>query len=145
MHQYPISLYLKTYTPACKDPILCTVFSGQALNFSRQSLLPKIGPELPRRTLTLDNEEYMQEPGKLKFLHRGKIFDANNVQLPALAVSLTRKDIRRLSNMSRWTSKQTTVYDLHSYSTLSWVRMETFSLSQFQIGQHKDFGISKCL
>jgi hypothetical protein len=104
VHQYPMSLYLKTYRPACKDPILCTVFSGQALKFSRQSLSPKIGPELPRRKLTLDNEEYMQEPGKLKFLHRGKIFDANNVQLPALAVSLTRKDIRRLSNMSRWTS-----------------------------------------
>jgi hypothetical protein len=35
MHQYPMSLYLKTYTPACKDPILCTVFSGQALTFLR--------------------------------------------------------------------------------------------------------------
>lgn len=28
IHQYPMSLYLKTYTPACKDSILCTIFSG---------------------------------------------------------------------------------------------------------------------
>jgi hypothetical protein len=43
MHPYPMGLYLKTYKPACKDPILCTVFSGQALTFWGQSLCRRLG------------------------------------------------------------------------------------------------------
>jgi len=106
MHQYPMSLYLKTYTPACKDPILCTVFSGQALTFSRQSLSPKIGPELPQWSQTIEQIDIRREQNKLEFLHGGKRFDGTNVHYPALAVSLTRKDIQRLSNTSRWFSDQ---------------------------------------
>jgi hypothetical protein len=79
MHQYPMSLYLKTYTPACKDPVLCTVFSGQVLTFRRQSLSLKIGPELPRWSPTLEQIDIRREQDKLEFLYEGRRFDGANV------------------------------------------------------------------
>jgi hypothetical protein len=106
MHQYPMSLYLKTYTPACKDPVLCTIFSGQVLTFTRQSLSLKIGPELPGLSPTFKQIDIRREQDKLEFLYEGRRFDGANVNYPGHAVSLTRKDIQRLSNTSKWLSDQ---------------------------------------
>jgi hypothetical protein len=106
-HQYPMSLYLKAYMPASSDQIVCAVFSGQVLTFLGQAL-STIGPNVPSYTSQWnwdDQQRDGKDSSKIGFAYRNGMIYAADLNFPAVAASLTRKDIRQFSKVSEWISK----------------------------------------
>lgn len=75
------------------------------MTFLGQSLAPKIGPKLPQWSPAIKQIDSRRRLNKLEFFHEGKRIDGASVNYTALAVSLTRKDIQRLSNIARLLSE----------------------------------------
>jgi hypothetical protein len=96
-HHYPMSLYLDSLTPASNEPIVCTIFTGQILTFSGLVSSAKIGPPLPPSRPVQQGRG--NDGSKIEFIYKGRTIEATELY-PAITISLTQKDIGRLSKVA---------------------------------------------
>jgi hypothetical protein len=89
-HQHPMGWPVWLYTPVSTDPVICTLYTGQALSFPGHSC--KIGPQLA--SCDIENLQSIQHQNKSIGLSRG-----------ISAIAMTRKDLKRFSLISGWASK----------------------------------------
>lgn len=100
-HHHPMGMPLYEYKPASKDPVVCTVYSGQVLSFPDQGLSSKIGLQLPMFSKNSHQSKGISS-NISAFTYQDKSVGSSNWINVA---SLTKKDLRRLSLVSEWISK----------------------------------------